>query len=73
MCLLKSRDLLSQPINAPPLPEHPVAPEAPIIAPPLPEHHDDSIAYSESNEEMQGEIEAQGEIKAESEFEAQGK
>jgi len=62
------------PINTPPVPEHPIAPpEAPINTPPVPEHHDNSIAYSESNEEMQGEIEAQGEIKAESEFEAQGK
>ena len=62
------------PINTPPVPEHPIAPpEAPINTPPVPEHHDDSIAYSGSNEEMQGEIELQGEIKAESEFEAQGK
>ena len=62
------------PINTPPVPEHPIAPpEAPINTPPVPEHHDDSIAYSGSNEEMQGEIEVQGEIKAESEFEAQGK
>ena len=61
------------PINPPPLPEHPVAPEAPTNTPPVVEHHDDSIADSESKEEMQGEIEAQGEIKAESEFEAQGK
>ena len=62
------------PINTPPVPEHPIAPpEAPINTPPVPEHHDDSIAYSGSNEEMQGEIEVQGEIKAQSEFEAQGK
>ncbi|MGA7142760.1 MAG: Ig-like domain-containing protein, partial [Nitrososphaeraceae archaeon] len=62
------------PTNTPPVPEHPIAPpEAPINTPPVPEHHDDSIAYSGSNEEMQGEIEVQGEIKAQSEFEAQGK
>ena len=61
------------PINTPPVPEHPVAPEAPINTPPVPEHHDDSIAYSGSNEEIQGEIEEQGEIKAQSEFEVQGK
>ena len=62
------------PINTPPVPEHPIAPpEAPINTPPVPEHHDDSTAYSESKEKMQGEIEVQGEIKAQSEFEAQGK
>ncbi|MGB8159932.1 MAG: Ig-like domain-containing protein, partial [Nitrososphaeraceae archaeon] len=49
------------------------APEVPTNPPPLPEHHDGSIEYSESKEEMQGEIEVQGEIKAQSEFEAQGK
>ena len=56
------------PINAPPVPEHPIAPEAPV-----PEQHDDSTIYSELEGEMQGEFEVQGEIKAESEFETQGK
>ena len=61
------------PTNPPPLPEHPVAPEVPISTPPVAEHHDDNTAFSESKEEMQGEIEVQDELKAESEFEAPGK